>query len=806
MSALSIQPTFPIFTETDGLPLENGYIWIGAANLDPQGNPISVYWDAALTIAAPQPVRTLNGYPSRNGTPGRLYVNSDYSIRVQNSKGSLVYSAPAATERYGNIINANDIDFTQTGVGAVTRTVQLKLQETFSPGDYGASGDGVTNDTNAIDDARSAMVSGNLNVPTETLYDYGTLNPGSVKFNAVDHGTIDATELLTNHNFDGSATGWALTNFTYTGGNITHVTGSSGTAQQTISIPTSYQVYILEFGVTTTVQGLIDFQANGESLIDGGVYRSVGTYTDKMAVVIRASGSVNISVVTDSVWAGSIGNISLKKVGILWQANDLYIATDDTLIRIPSSVKFGPYNAGNIAIGDILTMPATTAASAWNVAIGARALASTTDGIENTAIGAFALKQNNASRLTAVGYSALKANTSGTENTAVGFKSGYSNTVGTRNTYLGFHTSYLTAAGNLNTVIGYSAQYSVPSANGNTIVGGSAALALSGDSNTVVGANAATFNVDESVLYPYDQTVSVGSESRACGDGAVAVGFQSRVGDPTTAANNAIAIGTSANCSTTSGVAIGYNSVSSSDQSVAIGVTATASGSRSVSIGETSQATGTHGVAVGGLTDANAEGSTAVGFRSGVNWTTGVGNTFLGKDAGLSAVVTYANCTLLGYQTEVTGSNQVQLGNSATTTYAYGAVQNRSDANDKADVRPTVLGLDFINALRPVDFKWDMRDDYFDIVEEEVDGKLVLKKVPVAKDGSRKRNRFHHGLIAQEVKMACDAIGVDFGGYQDHSINGGKVVLSLGYEELIAPLIKAVQQLSAEVAALKAAK
>jgi len=104
MSALSIQPTFPIFTETDGLPLENGYIWIGAANLDPQGNPINVYWDAALTIAAPQPVRTLNGYPSRNGTPGRLYVNSDYSIRVQNSKGSLVYSAPAATERYSDAV------------------------------------------------------------------------------------------------------------------------------------------------------------------------------------------------------------------------------------------------------------------------------------------------------------------------------------------------------------------------------------------------------------------------------------------------------------------------------------------------------------------------------------------------------------------------------------------------------------------------------------------------------------------------------------------------------------------------------
>ena len=104
MSALSIQPTYPIFTETDGQPLENGYIWIGTANLDPQTNPINVYFDAALTILAPQPVRTLGGYPSRNGTPARLYVNSDYSIRVQNSKGSLIYSSPTATERYSRVV------------------------------------------------------------------------------------------------------------------------------------------------------------------------------------------------------------------------------------------------------------------------------------------------------------------------------------------------------------------------------------------------------------------------------------------------------------------------------------------------------------------------------------------------------------------------------------------------------------------------------------------------------------------------------------------------------------------------------
>ncbi len=101
MSSISIQPSYPIFNDIDGQPLESGYIWIGVTNLDPQTNPVTVYWDAALTILAPQPIRTISGYPSRNGSPGRLYVNGDYSIRVIDRKGGLVYSSPALTDRYG---------------------------------------------------------------------------------------------------------------------------------------------------------------------------------------------------------------------------------------------------------------------------------------------------------------------------------------------------------------------------------------------------------------------------------------------------------------------------------------------------------------------------------------------------------------------------------------------------------------------------------------------------------------------------------------------------------------------------------
>ena len=149
MSALSIQVPFPVFAGTDGLPLENGYIWIGTVNLNPQVNPIAIYWDAALTIPAAQPIRTLNGYPMYQGTPARFYAASDYSILVQNSKGSLVYSAPATTER----ISSNLISFTQAGAGAVPRTVQAKLEESVSVLDFGADPTGATPSTAAFQTA-----------------------------------------------------------------------------------------------------------------------------------------------------------------------------------------------------------------------------------------------------------------------------------------------------------------------------------------------------------------------------------------------------------------------------------------------------------------------------------------------------------------------------------------------------------------------------------------------------------------------------------------------------------------------------
>jgi len=149
MSAQSIEQPYPIFTDADGDPLENGYIWIGVENLYPITNPIAVYWDAALTQPAVQPIRTQGGYPVNNGTPAALHVAGAYSILAQDRNGMLVYSALSETV----LINSDAVTFLQAGTGAVVRTAQEKMRETVSVKDFGAVGDGAADDSFAIQSA-----------------------------------------------------------------------------------------------------------------------------------------------------------------------------------------------------------------------------------------------------------------------------------------------------------------------------------------------------------------------------------------------------------------------------------------------------------------------------------------------------------------------------------------------------------------------------------------------------------------------------------------------------------------------------
>jgi len=111
----SVEAPYPAFADIDGQPLEDGYINIGVANLNPITNPVNVFWDSGLTIAAAQPIRTSGGYPVYQGTPARFYVAVDYSIQVKDKNGTVVY-----TSLNGNSGSSNISAFNATGTGTQT--------------------------------------------------------------------------------------------------------------------------------------------------------------------------------------------------------------------------------------------------------------------------------------------------------------------------------------------------------------------------------------------------------------------------------------------------------------------------------------------------------------------------------------------------------------------------------------------------------------------------------------------------------------------------------------------------------------
>lgn len=157
-----IEQPYKNYTGRDGKPLDNGYVYIGTANANPITSPVPVYWDAAGTQPALQPLRTMNGYIVRAGTPANVFVNTSYSIMIKDSRGRQVFYARNSDDfsviatiiafiaTLASFLGSSLIGFIQAGVGAVLRTLQSKARERVSVLDYGAVGDGVTDDRPAF--------------------------------------------------------------------------------------------------------------------------------------------------------------------------------------------------------------------------------------------------------------------------------------------------------------------------------------------------------------------------------------------------------------------------------------------------------------------------------------------------------------------------------------------------------------------------------------------------------------------------------------------------------------------------------
>jgi hypothetical protein len=127
------------------------------------------------------------------------------------------------------------------------------------------------------------------------------------------------------------------------------------------------------------------------------------------------------------------------------------------------------------------------------------------------------------------------------------------------------------------------------------------------------------------------------------------------------------------------------------------------------------------------------------------------------------------------------------------TVYATNGTISTSDRRLKTDIVESQLGLDFINKLEPVSYKWINGGP----TEESF---AAGDNNPVYRPGTRT----HYGLIAQQVKEAVDQSDVeDFGGFVQDDLSNPESSLSLNYGEFISPMIKAIKELSEKIVSLE---
>jgi hypothetical protein len=303
----------------------------------------------------------------------------------------------------------------------------------------------------------------------------------------------------------------------------------------------------------------------------------------------------------------------------------------------------------------------------------------------------------------------------------------------------------------------------------------------------------------------------------------------SGAGSSNTGVNNTF-VGYNAGNGITSGtnnVALGYQALTigvGAAENVAIGSGALDSGSgctRNVAVGyQALQAvtSASYNTAAGyfSLYSNTANQNTAFGYGTGINNSTGTDNTYIGyltgsaTYSGGTAITTGTSNTLIGAGADansasatnqiVIGSKLVGVGDSNVTigsnagkiynAYTVNATWTQtSDGTMKNIVGPDTLGLSFIKRLNPIKYTWKPRNElpqdhpYYNPVNP-VDTTTVI-----------------HGFVAQEVKAALDAEGcTTFNGWDQ----GSDGIQAISREMFISPLVKAVQELAAQVEALQA--
>ena len=122
-----------------------------------------------------------------------------------------------------------------------------------------------------------------------------------------------------------------------------------------------------------------------------------------------------------------------------------------------------------------------------------------------------------------------------------------------------------------------------------------------------------------------------------------------------------------------------------------------------------------------------------------------------------------------------------------------------SDSRIKTNITGSSLGLNFINSLNPVQYTFLTGSNEVEVIKTK-DSKR--KEITIENIIHKPGIRTHFGLIAQEVKAVLPE-NIDFAGWCLSDKNDLSSQQSLRYEQLISPMIKAIQEQQIQIEELK---
>ena len=362
---------------------------------------------------------------------------------------------------------------------------------------------------------------------------------------------------------------------------------------------------------------------------------------------------------------------------LMSQVKDLYSGTTGDAIGVAgggtgqTSYTNGQLLIGNTT-GNTLTKATLTAGSnvtitngTGSITIAASGASSATPTTEGIVYGKMT-SGGGTPFLTALGYNAAPAMTTGTRTVAVGREALLLNTSGDRNHAFGMGALGSNLTGSYNTAVGYTA-LNASTADNNTAVGYQALPSTTSSSGTAVGYQAGYSN-------------TIGSQ-------LTAIGFQAAYVNTTGNRNTAVGHSSSA-----------FNLTGSLNTSVGYSALTYATGSYNTAIGDTS-GYGSTGASTGSQ-------NTFLGRASGFSFTTGSSNTFTGDGAGYYVTTGSKNSILGSYNGNQNGLDIRTASNKVVASDGDGNIVFHNDSSQwtstafcNVDITQGTAGTSTVNTI-----------------------------------------------------------------------------------------------------------